>query len=151
MDETAKKLLDLVQGDFPVNSRPYLVLANKLGVREEEVILLIKKLKEEGYIRRIGGLFDSRRLGYISTLCAMKVTEDEIEKTMEIINSYDGVTHNYLRNHAYNMWFTLTASSREVMEIILKEIGERTGNTTLMTLRAKNTFKIKVHLNLEGE
>ena len=108
MDNTDKKLLDIVQDGFPLTSEPYREIASLLGVSEQDVIPRLKRLKDEGIIRRIGAIFDSKKLGYCSTLCAMKVPDQRIDEVALIINEYNGVTHNYLRNHEYNVWFTIT-------------------------------------------
>lgn len=148
MGKDELKLLNMIQEDFPLESRPFLALANKMNTTEEEVIELIKEFKEKGYIRRLGGVFDSKKLGYKSTLCAMEVPEHKIEAAANIVNSYPGVTHNYLRNHYYNMWFTITAQSEEAMERIIDEIKLKTGIDNLISLTSTNTFKIKVNFNV---
>lgn len=150
MEEKEAKLLNVIQDKFPLESRPFLTLANQLDMTEEEVIEIIRLLKEKGYIRRIGGVFDSKNLGYSSTLCAMEVPEDRIEEVTSIVNSYSGVTHNYLRNNKYNMWFTLTAPSIKKLEIVIDEIKSKTKIENLIVLNSTNTFKIKVNFNLEG-
>lgn len=144
------KLLNRLQNDFPITSRPYLKIADELGMTEEEVILLIKLAKEQGLIRRLGGVFNSRSLGYTSLLCALSVPEDKIQETSDIINQYEGVTHNYLRSHHYNMWFTITAPNEERMTEIIDEIKKQSQIKTIMQLPAVNTFKIRVNFNLEG-
>jgi DNA-binding Lrp family transcriptional regulator len=138
----------MLQEDFPVEPRPFLALANKMNITEGEVIELIKEYKEVGYIRRLGGVFDSKSLGYKSTLCAMEVPECKIEEAANIINSYPGVTHNYLRNHKYNIWFTLTAQSIESIERIIEEIKLKTGIDNIINLTSTRTFKIKVNFNI---
>jgi DNA-binding Lrp family transcriptional regulator len=150
VEEKEAKLLNVIQDKFPLESRPFLTLANQLDMTEEEVIEIIRLLKEKGYIRRIGGVFDSKNLGYSSTLCAMEVPEDRIEEVTSIVNSYSGVTHNYLRNNKYNMWFTLTAPSIKKLEIVIDEIKSKTKIENLIVLNSTNTFKIKVNFNLEG-
>lgn len=151
MDDRARRLLNKLQTDFPLESRPFLVLGNALNMTEEEVILLIKQLKDEGYIRRLGGIFDSKSLGYTSALCAMEVPEDRIEEAAYIVNSYQGVTHNYLRSHRYNMWFTLTVPDAESIRSIADAIKYKAKINHIMVLRAVSTFKIRVNFNIEGE
>ncbi|WP_070000612.1 siroheme decarboxylase subunit alpha [Cellulosilyticum sp. I15G10I2] len=150
MEDKAIRLINVIQTDFPIETRPYLAIANVLGMTEDEVISLIKQLKETGYIRRLGGIFDSRSLGYTSRLCAMQVEESRVEETASIINSYQGVTHNYLRNHQYNIWFTLITPSEIDMERILSEIKHLSGISDIMVLDALKTFKIRVNFNLGG-
>ena len=151
MDAINQKLLEIIQDGFPISSEPYKDLAISLGISEEEVIDRVRKLQELGVMRRLGAIFDSRKLGYKSTLCAIKVPEDQIEHVAEIINSYPGVTHNYLREHEYNMWFTLIAPSTEHIDKICNEIILQSGIDDLMQLPAKRFFKIKVKFSVKGE
>lgn len=150
MDQLDVKLLDLIQRDFPIENRPFLSIGVQLGIGENEVIDRLKILKEQGYFRRLGATFDSKKLGYQSTLCAMKVPEHRIDDVSRIINEYPGVTHNYLRNHPYNMWFTLISPSRAMIEETLLLIKNRANIDTLLNLPATNFFKINVHFHLSG-
>lgn len=151
MEPLEKALLNSIQDEFPIDKRPYLALAKKLNSTEDQVMAHIAKLKEDLIIRRIGGIFDSRRLGYTSALCAAIVSEENINQTAELINKYEEVTHNYLRSHRYNMWFTLTAANELRLQEIIQEIKGQTGIQKIMILRAVRTFKIKVTFKLEGE
>lgn len=139
------KLINLVQEDFPLTTRPFCMIGNELGISEVEVIERLQQLKEDGYIRRIGGFFDSKSLGYMSTLCAMKVEEARIEAVADIINSYAGVTHNYIRDNEINMWFTLTAESKERLNNIIEEIKNKTNINNILVLNSTKTHKVKVH------
>jgi len=147
MDKKYKELLNMIQTDFPLESRPYLKLARDLGITEEQVIGMIGEMKENGSIKRIGGIFNSKELGYNSTLCAASVPTERIPEAAEIINSYPGVTHNYIRNHEYNMWFTIIAPSIEYIEKLIEEIQLRTGIEKILHLPAVRLFKI--HVNFE--
>lgn len=144
MDEVDRKILNAIQSDFPIAARPYRELGKSVNLSEEEVFERVKGLKKEGVIRRIGGNFHSRRLNFTSTLCAAKVPEERIKRFVEVVNSYPGVTHNYLRNHKYNVWFTFIAPSTEVIEKSLAEISEITGVKGVYSLPAARVFKIKV-------
>ncbi|MFZ5591758.1 MAG: AsnC family transcriptional regulator [Bacillota bacterium] len=148
MDDLDRQLLDLIQSDFPRVSRPYLALAQQLGTTEEEVLKRLARMVEKGIIRRLGGIFDSRRLGYTGTLCALHVPEERIEEVARVINSYPGVTHNYLREHRLNMWFTLLAPGTEHLERIIAEIKAQTGIAEIHSLPAEKIFKIKVKFRL---
>lgn len=149
MKEKSKKLLNLIQADFPLESRPFLKLAKELNISEEQVIETIKSLKKDGYIKRIGGIFDSKKMGYQSTLCAMKVPINKIEEVSKVINSYDGVTHNYIRNHSFNMWFTVIAVSLEEIKTFIEDIKLRTGVKEILELPSLNLFKINVNFHIE--
>ena len=146
MDAVDRQLLNILQQDFPLVSRPFLTLAWKLGLSEGEVIDRIASLKDRGFIRRIGAVFEPQRLGYTSTLCALKVPPDRIEEVARLVNSYPGVTHNYLREDEYNMWFTLIGPTRENIEGIIREIEGKTG-LAVMELPALKCFKIRVHFD----
>ena len=143
-------LLNMLQNDFPLEPSPYSILAKRLNSTEEEVIERIKQLKEKGVIRRLGGIFDSKSLGYASVLCAMAVPKNQIDEITQVINSYEGVTHNYLRSHRYNIWFTLIGEEERCLQKIIDEIKYRTGIQKIMVLKAVKTFKIKVDFNLKG-
>ena len=151
MDATDEKLLTIIQHHFPVSPRPYQVLAEKLGTSEKDVLHRVKRFKENGLIRRIGGVFDSKKLGYVSTLCAVAVPEDKITEAARIINALPGVTHHYVRKHPYNLWFTLISPSAEQQDQTLFELEDRLQKTadsgTIVNLPAKRVFKIKVQFD----
>ena len=144
MDDTDKRILNEIQSDFPIVPFPYRELGKRLNLSEHEVIGRVKKLKAEGIIRRLGGNFHSGRLNFTSTLCAAKVAEEKIERFVEAVNRYPGVTHNYLRNHIYNIWFTFIAQDMDYIDSALREISEETGVKEILNLPAVKTFKIKV-------
>jgi len=143
LSETDKKLLNLIQTDFPLVTEPYKHMADTVGVSEEEVINRINDLKSNGIIRRIGPVFDAKSLGYTSALFAVKVPEDKEEKAAKYISSFEGVTHNYHRDHEYNIWFTLVAEGKEAMNGIIDAIKNKISPQKFLQLRAKRTFKIR--------
>lgn len=149
LDYTDRKLLNLIQTDFPLVPEPYWEIGEVLGIGEDEVIGRIRLLLENGVIRRLGGIFDSRKLGYTGTLCAMRVAEDRIDEVATVVNSFPGVTHNYIREHSFNMWFTVLAQSKEKLDEILDKIKENTGIEEIITLPAENIFKIRVKFDLD--
>jgi len=144
MDEIDKNILNEIQSDFPITSTPYYELGKRLALSEFEVIERIKRLKEDGIIRRIGGNFQSSRLSFTSTLCTAKVSEERIGHFVQTVNHYAGVTHNYLRNHIYNIWFTFIAKDMDFIKNALEDISMETGVTEIVNLPAIKTFKIKV-------
>jgi len=152
LDNIDKAILNRIQSDFPITSRPFLKIAEDLqieGIDEDEVIRRIVRLKEIGIIRRIGGNFVPDRLGFTSTLCAAHVPEERMEQFIEVVNRYPGVTHNYRRSHIYyNVWFTFISESRERIEAYLKEIKKDTGVTDILDLPATRVYKIKAQFNL---
>ncbi|MEM2983338.1 MAG: AsnC family transcriptional regulator [Candidatus Bathyarchaeia archaeon] len=148
IDEKDRKIMNMIQSGFPITSRPFRDVGIALGLPEKEVIERVKKLKDLGIIRRIGGNFDSRKLGFTATLCAAKVPPEKVDMFNQVINSYQGVTHNYSRNHDYNIWFTFIGESMEEIERNLLEIKERTGVKEIINLPARRSFKIRVDFEL---
>lgn len=144
MDDTDKAILNEIQSDFPVASRPFHELGERLNLAPSEVLQRVRRLKEEGVIRRIGGNFDSRKLTFASTLCGARVPEEKLERFIKVVNGYPGVTHNYLRSHEYNVWFTFIAPNMQDIDDALAEISLETGITDILNLPAIRMFKIKV-------
>lgn len=151
MDSLDKQLITQLQSDFPVSSRPFAEIGDRLGISEDEVIERLTAIKESGEIRRMGASFDSRKMGYSSTLCAVSVPPDRLDEAIGVINSYHNVTHNYERNHDYNVWFTLIAPSRERISEILGEIETKAGIGPIINLPAVRLFKIQVDLPVINE
>jgi siroheme decarboxylase len=143
LDAVDRALLNQAQSNFPVQSHPYRVLGERLGISEAEVLARIAKLRQDGIIRRIGASINSRGLGFVSTLVCAKAPVESLEDFVTIINSYPGVTHNYLRKHDYNVWFTLIAESEAVKQQIIRDMFEKTG-VELFEFPAKKIFKIRV-------
>ena len=142
------RLLNRLQEGFPVAERPYALLGAELGMDEAEVINRVEQLKQAGYIRRIGPSFNSAKLGYASTLIALAVPPEKIEETAMVINSYQGVTHNYVRTGKYNVWFTLIAAGKEELEKVSQDIGKQTGISEMLVLPATRLYKVNVNLCL---
>lgn len=147
LDSLDRQLLNLMQNDFPLTTRPYLDLARKLDISEDEVLTRIQIMKQRGLIRRTGAIIDSRQIGFYSTLCACQVENEQIDKVAAIINAQKGVTHNYVRDHFYNIWFTLTAPSQDEAVKIIKDM-EQTVGIKILTMPAIKTYKIRVSLNM---
>ena len=148
INDKNREILNNIQVDFPIDSRPYKILAQKLGLKEDELIQRINQMKEDLLIRRIGGNFSPDRLGYHSTLCAAKVPYDKIELFTKTVNAYSGVTHNYKREHEFNIWFTFIASSVEIINDSLQQIQKATNVETILNLPATKVFKISANFKL---
>ena len=149
LDEVDRAILNQIQSDFPLAPRPYAVLAERLGLSEDDVLDRVVRMRDGQIIRRIGGNFASGKLGYSSTLCAARVPDDKMDLFIRSVNRYDGVTHNYRRNHDLNVWFTFIAPSMEEIEESLAEIAAATGVEEIYNLPANRTFKIKVDFKFD--
>ncbi len=148
LDDLDRAILNEIQSHFPIVSRPYAEVGRRVGAPEKEVIRRVKQMTEAGVIRRLGANFTSRKLGYTSTLCAAQVPAKTLKRFVEAVNRYPQVTHNYLRRHRYNVWFTLIAESTEKLEQILREISEASDVSEILSLPAREVFKIKVDFPL---
>jgi len=138
-----QELLDRLQTDFPLVERPYAELGRALGISEEACYARALKLRAGGLIRRIGASFVPQRLGYLSTLVSAKVAEDRLASVASAVNAYDQVTHNYARDGAFNLWFTVIAASQDEMSRILGEIGALPGVEKLLALPSEKTYKLR--------
>ncbi len=143
-----RKLLNALQADFPATVQPYKSLSEKLGISEEEVLDRILRLKDEGIIRRIGAIFDSKKMGYVSMLCAVKAEPGRLQELGQAVSALEGVTHNYIREHEYNLWFTLSAPSVQSAEEQLSHL-ESDFNLEILRLPATKVFKTRVMFQME--
>lgn len=148
IDRKSREILNKIQLNFPIDARPFRVLAQTLDMSEDDLIERVSRMKEDSLIRRIGGNFSPDKLGYFSTLCAAKVPENKIDLFTRTVNVYSGVTHNYVRDHTFNIWFTFIASSVGRIEKSLEEIKKETGVETLLNLPATRVFKISANFKL---
>ena len=137
-----QQLLAIIQDAFPLEERPYLVLAEQLGSDEQSVFAAVENLRQSGIIRRIGGVYDSKALGFISRLCAGKVTESALEAFAATVNEIPAITHNYVRSHEYNVWFTVIAQSEAEIQKIVEDVCSKTELHDVHVLLATKKFKI---------
>jgi DNA-binding Lrp family transcriptional regulator len=126
LDQTDRRLLSDFQQGFPLTARPYAAIAAELGLREQDVITRLVRLREAGAVSRVGPVFRPQRVG-ASTLAAMAVPPPRLEEVAELVNGYAEVNHNYEREHRYNLWFVLTAADETQLAAVMEEIAERTG------------------------
>jgi DNA-binding Lrp family transcriptional regulator len=151
LDELDKRLLNLLQGSFPIGERPYAHVAGLAGVPEEEVLDRTKRLVDERIIREITPIFDTRVLGYSSMLVAAKVDPENPWRAAKIINSHPGVSHNYLRDHDFNIWFTIATEpgSKLGLDGTLDVLQRLTGAESVRQLPTLRLFKIRMDLEME--
>ncbi len=147
------ELLFEMQNAFPMTQRPFEEVADKLEISEEEVLAMIQKLKKQKIIRQTSAIFDTKRLGYTSSLVAFKVAKDKVDQAAEIINQHPGVSHNYLRNHDYNIWFTMAVApdSKMGLEKTIETLKKLTHAEDAITLPTLKLFKIKVQMDTTGK
>ena len=148
LDAIDRAILNRIQSDFPIEARPYKAIGLELNLTEQQVLEHVQTLKNKGVIRRIGGNFVPHKVGFVSTLCAARVPEDQIEAFASVVNKYTGVTHNYQRENDFNIWFTFIAPSREEIEANLAKISRETGVDTILNLPATKVFKIKAQFDV---
>jgi len=122
MDELDYRILDALQNEFPLSERPYEILAEKLEISGDELWRRVQGLVEDGVIRRMGASLDSRKLGYSSTLAAISVSAERVDEASDVVGGYPEVTHSYLRNDKFNIWFTVIAYDNDRIAAILEEI-----------------------------
>ncbi|OHD70202.1 MAG: hypothetical protein A2W19_04585 [Spirochaetes bacterium RBG_16_49_21] len=142
-----KTILNRIQRDFPLSRDPFEEMASELHMSGAEFLDSLRSLKARSIIRTIAGIFNAGRLGYISLLAAFQVDDGRVDEAAGIINSHPGVSHNYLRDHRYNIWFTLAADSREKIDKAVQYLAERAGAASYLVLRNERLFKIGVFLD----
>jgi DNA-binding Lrp family transcriptional regulator len=149
--ELDAELLNAVQWSFPLDATPYATLAERLGVDEATVIDELRAAKDAGVLRQLSAIFDTRALGYTSALIAAKVDPDRIDEAAAIISEHPGVSHNYKRNHAYNLWYTLAVPPGEDFDAHLDVLHEASGSLVTRRLPTLKLYKIGVKLDMTGQ
>ncbi len=151
LDDLDKKLLNLMQGSFPIAPRPYEHVASLAEVSEDEVMRRVQRLLDERIVRQVTPIFDTRVLGYSSMLVAAKVDPENPHRAAKVVNSHPGVSHNYLRNHDFNMWFTIATEpgSKLGLDGTLDVLQELTGAESIRQLPTIKLFKIRMDLEME--
>jgi DNA-binding Lrp family transcriptional regulator len=148
IDTLDKKLLNEIQWAFPLVDRPFLELSKHYDISEEEVICRIKSMKSLGLIRQINAIFDTRRLGYKSALIAFAVEPSKLDYVAGEVNKHPGVSHNYERNHEFNMWFTLAVPPYADMKSDLDKMSSLDGVIKYRLLPTLKLYKIGVKLDM---
>ena len=150
LDETDRRLLNRIQEDFPLCPEPYGALGAALGLGAAEVLARIARLREAGIIRQISAIFDTRALGYRSTLVAMRLPPERLEAGAAVVSAHPGVSHNYARQHHFNLWFTLAVPPGQDPVLATRALGARAGALDVRLLPTLRLFKIGVRLDVTG-
>ena len=150
MDQMDCRILEAVQNDFPLCENPYRFIADKLQISRDQLWDRISRLIDKGLIRRIGCSFDSRKLGFCSTLAAVKVSDDLVERASEVIGAFAEVTHSYLRKDDFNIWFTIIAIDQDRIENILEQIRSTLSleSSQILNLPMKRMFKLNARFDI---
>jgi len=152
LDIIDKRILNLLQDDFPLVPRPFAALAAKLGIDEEELLERARRLRKMGVLRHLSAIFDVFRVGYKSSLIAMAVPPETIDQSAAVISAHPGVSHNYGRDHHFNLWFVLAIPGEQDYEGTVSTLGEAAGASRTLILPARRLFKIDVRYDMvEGE
>ena len=152
LDDFDRGLLNTMQGGFRIDPRPYVAVAKALEVPEERVLGRVQELIDARIIRQVTPIYDTRALGYGSMLVAARVDPEHPWRAAKIVNSHPGVSHNYLRNHAFNMWFTIAVEedSKLGLQGTLDVLQELTGAESIRQLPTLKLFKIRMDLEMKG-
>jgi siroheme decarboxylase len=153
LTELDKRLLNLMQGSFPISRRPFQHVAAQAGIDERAAIARVRELIDERIIRQVTPIFDTRALGYSSMLVAAKVDPDNPWRAASVINEHPGVSHNYLRNHDFNIWFTIATEPDSPLGLdrTLEVLGRLAGAESIRQLPTLKLFKIRMDLEMEGD
>jgi siroheme decarboxylase len=152
LEDVERKLLNLLQGSFPLEPRPFARVGQLAGLTEDEVLARTQALLDDRIIRQLTPIYDTRAFGYGSMLVAAKVDPEHPWGPAKIVNSHPGVSHNYLRNHEFNMWFTLAVEEDSALGLqgTLDVLQELTGAESIRQLPTLKLFKIRMDLEMEG-
>jgi siroheme decarboxylase len=153
LEDLDKRLLNLMQGRFPIEPRPYARVAELAEITEQQAMARVQHLLDERIIRQVTPIFDTRALGYSSMLVAAKVDAENPHRAANVINAHPGVSHNYLRNHEFNLWFTIATEpdSKLGLEGTLDVLAREAGAESVRQLPTLKLFKIRMDLEMEGD
>ncbi len=153
LDDVDRRVLNLMQGSFPISTRPYARVAELAQLPEQEVLQRVRRLLEQRIIRQITPIFDTRALGYSSMLVAAKVDPAHPHRAASVINAHPGVSHNYLRNHDFNLWFTIAVEPDSPLGLdgTLEVLAKESGASSMRQLPTLKLFKIRMDLEMEGD
>ena len=143
-----RKILNCIQGDIPLTPEPFKVLAERLGLEERELLQRVRKLKKRQIIRRFSAGVNHRKLGFISSLIALKVPLNKVEGVVKRIIAYPEITHCYLREGEYNIWVVFISLEKKKMGVFLNGLANQLGRENILNLRTKKQFKLKTALKV---
>jgi siroheme decarboxylase len=150
LDNTDKQILQLLQENFPLVEHPWKELSSKIGIPETQLVKRIEKMYTAGVIRKIGPVVDPTKIGYNSaTLIALRVPENKVDEVATVINQYGNISHNYEREHEYNVWFTLVGKNPQELAQIVEEILLRTSLSQNDVLNLPTTQRFKINVNFQ--
>jgi siroheme decarboxylase len=153
LDDLDRRLLNLMQGRFPIAPRPFQHVASLAEVSEQETMERVQRLLDKRIIRQVTPIFDTRALGYSSMLVAAKVDPEHPHRAAKVINEHPGVSHNYLRNHDFNLWFTIATEPDSPLGLqgTLEVLAREAGAESVRQLPTLKLFKIRMDLEMEGD
>ena len=151
MDLIDRKILNVIQTRFPLAEEPFAAIGEEVDIPEEEVLERIGELKSKNVVRQISAIFDTRRLGYKTTLVAMRFAPDELDAAAQVINEHPGVSHNYERNGHFNLWFTVAVPPYEELAETVENMANRTGAESYRMMPTIKFFKIGVNFDMVKE
>jgi len=147
MNQLQKQILNIIQAQFPIVLHPFAALANQVNSKEAEIIRQINQLKQTGIIRRIGAVFNAAHLGYVSTLVGAQVPPEKLNAFVADVNAIPGVSHNYGRDHIYNIWFTLTVPGQKIINQTIERLRQNHNIAAVYSLPAEKRFKMRVYFD----
>ena len=151
LDQTTRHLLDLMQDHYPMVERPYAALGEQLGISEDEVLERLAQARAAGVVRQICGIYDTKALGYSSALVAMRVAPEHLKRAVRVLNAHPGVSHNYRRNHDFNVWFTVAMPPGVDLDVVIQKLHDMTLAESTRPMPTLHLFKIAVTLDLTGD
>jgi DNA-binding Lrp family transcriptional regulator len=148
LDDTDQKLLNLIQTEFPLTGRPFAALGERVGESEQAVMDRYQRLKDDRVIRQVSAIFDTRKLGYRSSLVATSAPEERVDEAADVISSHPGVSHNYRRNHEFNIWWTIAVPPHQDLQTHVNALHRLCGGTSTRILPTLKLYKIGVDLDV---
>ncbi len=151
VDDATARLLNELQDHYPLVERPYAEVGERLGMTEDEVVQRLRDARAAGVVRQVCAIFDTKTLGYSSALVAAKVPADQLEHAAKVVNAHPGVSHNYRRNHEFNMWYTVAMPPGHDLETVIDRLCVLSGAESMRNMPTLRLFKIGVTLDVAGE